>query len=287
MSAPAAANVAADLPAIAAREPDGLAVRVARRRGGELAFEELRWAELDRRSDAIAAGLLERGLEPGDRACLFVRPGLDLVACVFALFKAGVVPVLLDPGMGRRRLLASIARMRPRAFVGIPLAHAARRLFPAAFESVELPVTVGPRWFWRGPTLAEVEARHDGRPVLADGDPDRTAAILFTSGSTGPPKGVVYTHANFLAQIRALRALYGFRPGEVDLACFPLFALFCPALGTTAVFPELDPVRPRAATRPRSSRRSSARRRRRPSARPPSGAASRRGASRAAAPCRG
>src|SRR6185312_10388997 len=73
---------------------------------------------------------------------------------------------------------------------------------------------------------------------------DETAAVLFTSGSTGPPKGAVYTHGIFAAQVKMLRDLYGIEPGEVDLCTFPLFALFAPALGMSAIVPEMDATRP-------------------------------------------
>ena len=81
-------------------------------------------------------------------------------------------------------------------------------------------------------------------PLVTPGSADETAAILFTSGSTGPPKGAVYSHAIFLAQVNAFRALYKIEPGEIDLCTFPLFALFAPALGMTAVVPDMDPTRP-------------------------------------------
>src|SRR6185436_10958889 len=93
--------------------------------------------------------------------------------------------------------------------------------------------------------LAQVErAGEHGDPILAPTAADEPAAILFTSGSTGVAKGAVYTHGIFAAQVEALRRLYGIEPAEVDLATFPLFALFAPALGMTAVVPDMDPTRP-------------------------------------------
>jgi acyl-CoA synthetase (AMP-forming)/AMP-acid ligase II len=94
--------------------------------------------------------------------------------------------------------------------------------------------------------LAEVRADEIGDLPFAMEQTrrDETAAILFTSGSTGPPKGAIYTHGTFAAQVEALRAMYDIRPGEIDLPTFPLFALFAPALGMTALIPQMDFTRP-------------------------------------------
>lgn len=233
-------NVASFLPRTAARRPDAPAVIHETPRGARrITFEGL-----ERRTNALARGLQAAGVRPGDRACLFVRPGIDLIAFTYALFKLGAVPVLADPGMGRERLLAAVERMAPRVFIGVPLAHAVRRLFPRAFRSVEVPVVAG-----RGLRLCGVELRRLLEASDAPFTPHDTrasdpAAVLFTSGSTGPPKGVLYSHGMFGAQVDALRALYAFEPGEVDLACFPLFALFDTALEMTSVFPDMDVSRP-------------------------------------------
>src|SRR3546814_5547563 len=85
-------------------------------------------------------------------------------------------------------------------------------------------------------TLAQVERDGAGAgPQLCDTQPDDVAAILFTSGSTGVPKGVVYRHRHFVSQVEMLRAAFGTQPGGVDLPTFPPFALFDPALGLTSV----------------------------------------------------
>jgi acyl-CoA synthetase (AMP-forming)/AMP-acid ligase II len=233
------ANVSLALRAHARAAPERLAV--VEPGGRALAF-----GALERRADALARGLSALGLRPGDRASLFVPAGADLIAVTHALFRVGAVPVLIDPGLGRKQLLACVERVAPRALIAVPRAHAARLLFPRAFRSVELPIAVGRGMGFGAAPLAALE-RPGPEPFepFAAG-PDDDAAILFTSGSTGPAKGAVYTHGNFAAQLAALRELYALAPGEVDAACFPLFALFDHALGMTAVFPELDPSRPAA-----------------------------------------
>src|SRR5690606_34553005 len=133
----------------------------------------------------------------------------------------------------------------PEAFIGIPLAHAARIVLGWARRSVRIAVTVGRRWFWGGATLDGLLAAHgDAAFVPAATQPDEIAAILFTSGSTGVPKGVTYRHRHFVAQVAMLREAFGIEAGGVDLPTFPPFALFDPALGLTSVIPDMDPTRP-------------------------------------------
>ncbi len=206
-------------------------------------WRRLSFQELDAYSDRIAAGLLRTGIRRGDRCLLMVRAGVELIAITFALFKAGIVPLLIDPGMGRSNFLRSVERSKPTAFVGIPLAQFARVLFPAPFRSVTHPVTVGTRWLWGGHSFAKIiQDTPDFTPV--DSGADEVAAVLFTSGSTGPAKGVIYTHGMFDAQVQALKRVFDFQPGEVDLAAFPLFSLFDCALNMTSVIPDLDPAKP-------------------------------------------
>jgi acyl-CoA synthetase (AMP-forming)/AMP-acid ligase II len=206
-------------------------------------WRRLSFAELDAYSDRIAAGLLRSGIRRGDRCLLMVRAGVELIVITFALFKAGIVPVLIDPGMGRSNFLRSVERSKPTAFIGIPLAQFASVLFPAPFRSVTHRVTVGTRWLWGGDSFAKIiQDTPTFTPV--DSASDEVAAVLFTSGSTGPAKGVIYTHGMFDAQVQALKRVFNFQPGEVDLAAFPLFSLFDCALNMTSVIPDLDPAKP-------------------------------------------
>ncbi len=241
-------NVASFVLERARREPDAVAIHfpAGRREEGRVRYARVTNRELDRESDAIARALEGAGIRRGMRTVLMVPPSLELFAVTLALFKLGAVPVMVDPGIGLRRLKGCLDEAEPEAFVGVPRAHAARVLLGWARATLRIAVTLGRRGFWGGSTLAALRARTasaDPFPVADTGD-DEEAAILFTSGSTGPPKGVVYRHANFAAQVEAIRGLGTIERGEVDLPTFPLFALFDPALGMSAVVPDMDPTRP-------------------------------------------
>ena len=241
-------NIAVHLAEMARLQPSRAAVICADGRDaqGAVAYAQLSFAELEEASNLLALALDGAGIRRGMRTALMVPPGLDFFALTFALFKAGAVPVLIDPGIGVRSLGGCLAHALPEAFIGVPKAHAARMLLGWARGSVRINITVGSRWFWGGHTLQELRARAPPEAAFnpVKPSPDETAAILFTSGSTGTPKGAVYTHEIFGAQVAHIRRLYGIEPGEMDLATFPLFALFGPALGMTAVIPEMDASRP-------------------------------------------
>jgi acyl-CoA synthetase (AMP-forming)/AMP-acid ligase II len=235
-------NIAAALPRLARERGDQVAMRCPGRNGRY--DDALTYAQLDARSDAIAAGLATRGIVRSMRTVVMVRPTPDFFLLMFALFKAGVVPVLVDPGIDKRVLKQCLDEAQPEAFIGIPLAHLARRMLGWA-KSARVRITTGRHAWLADATLTQVEhAGEDVAPRLADTQPDDIAAILFTSGSTGVPKGVVYRHRHFVAQLAMLRDAFGIAPGGVDLPTFPPFALFDPALGVTSIIPDMDPTRP-------------------------------------------
>jgi acyl-CoA synthetase (AMP-forming)/AMP-acid ligase II len=197
--------------------------------------------QLDRESDNLARGLERLGIGRGVRTVLMVPPSLEFFALTFALFKAGAVPVLIDPGMGIKNLGQCFAEASPEAFLGIPRAQLARRIFGWGRTTIRKTLTIAPGPAWN---RLRASGRSGAPDPIAPVQPGEVAAILFTSGSTGVPKGAVYTHDIFNAQVAILRDLYGIEPGEIDLCTFPLFALFGPALGMTSIIPEMDPTRP-------------------------------------------
>ena len=206
--------------------------------------KSLTFRELNGRADAFASYLQAQGVRPGERVMLMVRPSADFVCLTFALFKLGAVVILIDPGMGYRNLRRCIAGVQPQVFIGIPEAHLFRLLFPASFRSVRLSFCCGFFFGLFGPDIcAQVGVASQPFPAYP-ARVDELAAIIFTTGSTGPPKGVRYEHGVFNAQLRLIRDYYQIGPGQIDQPGFPLFALFATALGARAVIPDMDPTRP-------------------------------------------
>ena len=239
-------NVARRLTDMAAQMPDATAVvePLGYGPGGRRKYRQVSFRELDQDSDRISAGLWELGAKEGTRLALLVRPGIDFVSLAFGLLKSGAVAILIDPGMGRKNLVRCLAEAEPEGFVAIAMVHAVRSILRRRFPKAAFNVTVGRRWFWGGPTLAGLRRRRWPGTSIAATTGDDPAAIIFTTGSTGPPKGVLYRHGNFGAQVEQIRDRYGIRPGEIDLPGFPLFGLFNCAMGVTAVIPDMDPSRP-------------------------------------------
>lgn len=258
------ANICRHLKQAAHAIPHHLAVAVQSAQGASVAnlhYSELDFLNLDRQSDAIAFALNAHGIERGMKAVLMVTPSLDFFALTFALFKAGVIPILVDPGMGIRNLKQCFAEAAPDAFIGIPKAHIARRLFGWGKGSIKSLLNVDDGKTGLAAKLIRIGTGAISLSTLLQSTSvqssapkseypmvmlksDEIAAILFTSGSTGTPKGVVYSHGMFEAQIQALKNDYGICHGERDLATFPLFSLFGPALGMASIVPEMDASKP-------------------------------------------
>ncbi|MEU7890182.1 fatty acid CoA ligase family protein [Microbispora bryophytorum] len=195
------------------------------------------YGQLSRSVDHAVAALAEAGIRPGMRTGLLVPPGPELGALVVALVRLRAVPVLVDPGLPLDAIRRCLRQAAPEAFIAIPAVQLARRLLgwtPDVRVSITVPTRRrrGSAWTSRGPVR------------WPPAGPDDLALIAYTSGSTGPPKGVPLRHRHLTAQLDLLGALGTVRPGTPVLSTFAPFALGAAAFGATVVIPDMDPRHP-------------------------------------------
>ncbi|MCU1397074.1 MAG: putative fatty-acid--CoA ligase [Acidimicrobiales bacterium] len=202
---------------------------------------ETSFADLHQRVMGIAAGLASAGVRPGDRVAVLVLPGVDLLASVYASWRAGAVTVIADRGLGLRGLGRAVRGARVQWVIGPTKALAAARVLRWAPRARLIAVgrrrSLGAVATLRG--LARSTAPLPPEPRA--GDP---SAVLYTSGATGPAKGVRYTHGQMSSQCDALAALYDIDVDDRLVAAFAPFALYGPALGIASTIPDVDVTRP-------------------------------------------
>jgi acyl-CoA synthetase (AMP-forming)/AMP-acid ligase II len=209
-------------------------------------YTSLTFKELDTLSNKFAIQLNKLGLKKGDKTLLFLKPSLDFSAMTFALFKLGVVPVFIDPGMGMKNLLKCIKESAPVGLIAEKQIHWIKHFYPWIFKSVKMNVTNGSFAFGKMICIKNMKNEKVQGLSLNELSAEDTAAILFTSGGTGTPKGVVYTHNIFDQQTELLQQIFGLTSDDIDLPGFPLFSLFTIAMGMTSCIPDMDPTRPMA-----------------------------------------
>ncbi|MDN5805375.1 MAG: alpha/beta fold hydrolase, partial [Microlunatus sp.] len=223
---------------------------------GRRAAAPLSFADLESRIADLAAGLTGAGVQPGQRVALLVRPGIDLTVAVYACWRAGAAIVIADAGLGLRNLGRALRSADPDHLIAVPaglLAATALRVPGTRIVVGELPGRIR-RWLKIAHSLAELtesgRRRHAPQTIMATPPPDADAevAVLFTSGATGPAKGVVYRHRQLRAQLDLVRTVCRLDPGARLVAAFAPFALYGPALGAAAAVPDMDPTKPATLT---------------------------------------
>ncbi|GGS24545.1 fatty acid CoA ligase family protein [Streptomyces nojiriensis] len=219
---------------------------------GSGGYATLTYGELQDTVEELARGFRRAGITRGTRTVLMAPPGPELFALCFALFRVGAVPVVVDPGMGVRRMLHCYRAVGAEAFIGPPLAQLVRVLGRRTFAGVRVPVTLGRRRLGRGHTLAALRATPaTGRYADADTNGDTVAPaggddllmIGFTTGSTGPAKGVEYTHRMALSMARQIEAVHGRTRDDVSLVTLPFYGVLDLVYGSTLVLAPLAPAK--------------------------------------------
>ncbi len=203
------------------------------------------WHALARRVRELAAGLAVAGVRRGDRIGLLLEPSTDLVSVVYAAWRAGAVVVVADQGLGFAGMRRALRGAGLSHVVGSPKGLAAARAMglPGARIAVA-DLGVGGRLLGVDHDLDELALLGRSAPAPSAPDADDECAVVFTSGATGPAKGVVYRHRQLLAQVDLVRRTYDLGPDDRFVAAFAPFALLGPALGLGSVVPDIDVTRP-------------------------------------------
>ncbi len=208
------------------------------------------FSQMNARVEDVAAGLAAFGVAPGDRIALLVPPGADLTAVLYGIWRRGAIAVVVDAGLGLRGIRTALRSAGPQYVVAVPKGLAAVRTMGLAATHIcvgEVPETVG-RALGVDATLAQIEALGSESPLPDPPADDQEAAIAFTSGATGPAKGVLYLHRQLQAQRDALTQLYGITDDDRLVAAFGVFALFGAALGISSAVPDMDLTAPSTLT---------------------------------------
>lgn len=214
-------------------------------------YDSLTYEDFVYRSRSLSYELQKLGISKGTKVLLFLQPSLHFSVTVFSLFRLGAIPVFIDPGAGLKKLLGAVEKVKAEVLIAEPKVHILRKFFSRAFSSVKLSITAGKASFWTSKIslpqliLKLVLRENEGEGSLVEElEPSSVAAIAYTSGATGKPKGVQYTHEMFFHQVQRLKECLDPKEEDVDLSCFPLFSLSAMAMGMTSVIPKMNAAKP-------------------------------------------
>jgi len=221
----------ASLDTCAATHPDADAIVEPAGRG---AWRRVAWQVLARKVDLLSRGLAGRGIVRGDRVAVLVTPGADLVATVYACWRIGATVVVVDAALGVRGIRRALRSARPRVIIAIP-------------KAVPVVKGLGARVI-PSRHLSRIATEGEILPIPPMARHDDEAIVVFTSGSTGPAKGVVYRHEQVQRTRDMLAAHYAITEHDALVAAFAPWAVLGPALGIPSVIPDMDVTRPATLT---------------------------------------
>jgi malonyl-CoA/methylmalonyl-CoA synthetase len=186
------------------------------------------YQELLARAGAVAAGLGRRGVGPGDRVACLLGNGPELVLLHLALLRLGAVLVPINLAYRRREVGHILRDAAPRLLFAEPEQRAVVEEVPAGERATLAAVLDAEellRWSADGfeATAASPPAAAEGSAPVPAAGADDLAALLYTSGTTGPSKGAMISHNNVLATVTGLLAAWSWSAGDVLLLALPLF----------------------------------------------------------------
>lgn len=230
----------------AVRSPDRVAMRFPRGRRGQ-GWDELTYGALGEQILRASQGFQRLGIRRGDRVLLAFKPSIRFFGIAFGLLDAGAAPLFIDPAMGRRTALDCLKAAAPRGMVAPHILHLYRWVDSGPFRSVELPMIPGRSYFWGIPSVYRFLETPVTDPPLALPTGDDEAVVVFTSGSTGPPKAVSLSHGCMAARVDRVGQLLGWSAGESIVETLLVYTIMQLALGMTTTVPQMDVTRPKRA----------------------------------------
>ena len=241
-------NILTKIATHAKKNPLQKALIVPKRRGFFKKKEKsITFSQLIEETKNLSEQLKLAGLEEKDRVLLFVRPSLYFPVIVLSLLKLKVIPIFIDPGMKKKFLFKAIKEASPKGLIAEAEIHWLALFFPKVFATCKIRMTTSSFSFSKNvlklPTLLKKKLVHKELDTSCSQAED-TAAIIFTSGGTGIPKGVEYTQKMLTQQAEILAQNFAIDQKERDLSGFPPFSLLANSLGVTSVIAPLNPSRP-------------------------------------------
>lgn len=229
--------------------PDRVALRWANREAlqkwdgnpqSPIPHEQITYKHFAARISSFAQGLLDIGIQKGDRVIIFLPMSLDMYTAMFAVQRIGAIAVFLDSWARSHHLGASAECVGPKAMISFKMAFDLVDQVPE-FKSMPIRILYGP-----GDKCTHKFAdllKPTPSPIAAV-ESEFTALITFTTGSTGKPKGANRTHRFLSAQHHALSHVIPYTEKDKDMPAFPIFSLNNLASGVTTILPALDLAAP-------------------------------------------
>jgi acyl-CoA synthetase (AMP-forming)/AMP-acid ligase II len=202
-------------------------------------YQQYTFHELENKIQSAHDYFLQHNVQPGYLVLLIMPMSPKFIANLFGLFRIGAIPILIDPGLPIKKMASALNPTQPTLLIGKKI-HLWIAKYRLKLTSIRRHISPPPTKKIYQNLNNHYPTKTENKPHKKSFDAKSTLAIVFTSGSTGIPKGVTYTHELCKAQLNLLKTAYQLDPGKIDIPLLLNFCLFNPALGIATVLPPIN-----------------------------------------------